>query len=102
MYAVIRTGGKQYRVNQNDLLKIEKVTVAKGETIDFEVLAVGEGADLKVGTPLVAGAKVSGLIVRHARSRKILIGKFKRRKKYRRKNGHRQHFTEVRITSIEG
>ena len=102
MYAVIRTGGKQYRVAENDTLQIEKLSVEPGETVDFDVLAVGEGADLKIGTPTVDGASVTGEVVRHGRSKKVIVFKFKRRKNYKRKKGHRQHFTEIRITGIEG
>ena len=102
MYAVIRTGGKQYRVSENDVLRVEKLPAEVGGALDFDVLAVGEGTELKVGRPLVEGAKVTGMVVRHARARKVIVFKYKRRKKYRRKNGHRQHFTEIRITGIEG
>ena len=102
MYAVISTGGKQYRVAQNDVLRIEKLGADVGSAVDFDVLAAGEGAELKVGTPLLSDAKVIGTVVRHARGRKIIVFKFKRRKNYRRKNGHRQHFTEVRISDIQG
>ena len=102
MYAVIRTGGKQYRVSENDVLRVEKLTAEVGGTLDFDVLAVGEGTELKIGRPTVDGAKVTGMVMRHARGRKVIVFKYKRRKKYRRKNGHRQHFTEIRITGIEG
>ncbi len=100
MYAVIRTGGKQYRVGQNDLLQIEKLAADVGGTVDFDVLAVGAGEGLVVGTPLVEAAKVVGTVVRHGRARKVTIYKFRRRKNYHRKRGHRQSFTEVRITNI--
>lgn len=103
MYAVIRTGGKQYRVAQNDVLRVEQLRAEPGASIDqFDVLAVGEGTDLRVGAPTVDGAKVTAQVVRHGRSRKVLVFKYKRRKNYRRKNGHRQQFTEIRITGIEG
>lgn len=103
MYAVIRTGGKQYRVAQNDVLRVELLKAEAGASIDgFEVLAIGEGGDLRVGAPTVPGAKVTAQVVRHGRARKVLIFKYRRRKNYRRKNGHRQSFTEIRITGIEG
>lgn len=101
-HAVIRTGGKQYRVAQGDLVRIEKLDGAAGDTITFdEVLFLG-GDSPKFGTPLVQGAKVSGEIVSQGRGEKIIIFKFKRRKKYRRKAGHRQCFTSVKITEVLG
>jgi large subunit ribosomal protein L21 len=101
MYAVIRTGGKQYRVKEGDQLNLERLPGEAGETITFEdVLAKGEGADLQVGTPTIAGAKVSAEIVRQARAKKIIVFKFKRRKNYMRKKGHRQYYTRVKITGI--
>ena len=103
MYAVIETGGKQYRVNQGDIIKVEKLTADVGEKVDFDrILLVGEGADVKVGSPIVDGASVSGTVVEHDRHRKIIVFKKKRRKNYRRKNGHRQPFTEIKITGITG
>jgi len=102
MYAVIRTGGKQYRVNQDDVLRVESLKADVGSTVKFEVLALGEGESLRVGTPLVAGANVEGMVVRHARARKVTIYKFRRTKNYHRKKGHRQAFTEVRISTVAG
>jgi large subunit ribosomal protein L21 len=99
--AIIKTGGKQYRVAVGDKLRIEKLDNDVGSPIEFsEVLFVGTGADAKVGTPIVAGAKVSGLVKAHGRGKKLIVYKFRRRKNYRRKNGHRQSFTEVEITGI--
>jgi large subunit ribosomal protein L21 len=101
--AIIKTGGKQYRVNVGDKLKIEKLDSDVGSAIEFsDVLFVGTGSDAKVGTPIVAGAKVSGLIKAHGRGKKLIVYKFRRRKNYRRKNGHRQAYTEVEITGISG
>jgi large subunit ribosomal protein L21 len=101
-HAVIRTGGKQYRVTQGDLVRIEKIDGAAGDKISFdEVLFLG-GDSPKFGSPLVSGAKVSGEIVSQGRGEKIIIFKFKKRKKYRRKQGHRQSFTAVKITEVVG
>jgi large subunit ribosomal protein L21 len=100
--AVIRTGGKQYRVAPGDVLRIEKLAGSPGDKITFdEVLFLG-GESPKFGAPLVSGAKVSGEIVAQDRGEKIVIFKFKRRKKHRRKNGHRQSFTAVKITEVQG
>lgn len=102
MYAVIETGGKQYRVNQGDVIKVEKLTVDVGEKVDFDrILLVGEGADVKVGNPIVDGAYVSGTVVEQDRHRKIIVFKMKRRKGYRRKQGHRQDYTGVLIDKIK-
>jgi len=101
MFAVIRTGGKQYKVAQGDVIAVEKLAGEPGVTIELgEVLMVGEGASAATGTPLVAGASVSAELVEHRRADKIIIFKKKRRHNYRRKNGHRQHQTELRITGI--
>jgi large subunit ribosomal protein L21 len=100
MYAVIRTGGKQYRVSQGDTLRIEKLPGDVGSSITFgEVLMLG-GEKLSVGKPLIKGAQVSAQIVAQDRAKKIIVFKMRRRKNYRRKNGHRQWFTEVKITGI--
>ncbi len=103
MYAVFRTGGKQYRASAGERVRIEKLTADVGAAVEFDqVLIVGEGADIKVGAPLVAGGKVSAKVVSQGRDEKIMIIKFRRRKHYRRTQGHRQAFTEVEITSISG
>ena len=100
-HAVIRTGGKQYRVAEGDLLKVEKLEGAAGDKISFdEVLFLG-GDEPKFGAPFVQGAKVSGEIVAQGRGEKLVIFKFKRRKKYRRKAGHRQSYTAVKITEVK-
>lgn len=102
MYAVIKTGGKQYRVSQGDQLRVEKLPGAVGDSITFaEVLLVaGEGAALQIGTPNLSGAKVEAKIVAQDRAKKIIVFKFKRRKNYRRKAGHRQPFTALQIVGI--
>jgi large subunit ribosomal protein L21 len=102
MYAVIKTGGKQYRVEQGDVLRIEKLEVGTGENVDFdEVLLVADGDNINVGQPLISGAKVTAEVVSQGRHDKIRIIKFRRRKHYRRQAGHRQWFTEVKITGIK-
>jgi large subunit ribosomal protein L21 len=101
MYAVIRTGGKQYRVAKNDVITIEKLAAEKGATVSFdEVLMVGGDGATKVGAPLVAGAKVTGTVLDQGKGEKILVFKKRRRKNSRRKNGHRQLETVVRIADI--
>jgi len=101
MYAVFRSGGKQYRAAKGDVLRLEKIEADEGATIEFDqVLLVGEGADIKVGTPMLSGSTVSGKVVRQGKSRKVPVVKFKRRKNYLRQGTHRQFFTEVEITAI--
>ena len=103
MYAVIRTGGKQYRVTPNDLIRVEKLPGKAGESIDLpHVLAVGDGQGSTVGKPLVAGASVKAEVVDQAKGDKVIIFKRHRRKHYRRTNGHRQQLTVLRITAIAG
>jgi len=100
MYAVIESGGKQHRVTEGESLKLEKLDAATGDAIEFDrVLMIG-GDEVKVGAPLVEGAKVTAEVVDHGRHDKIKIVKFNRRKHYRRETGHRQWYTEVRITGI--
>ncbi|WP_148255236.1 50S ribosomal protein L21 [Aidingimonas lacisalsi] len=101
MYAVIKSGGKQYRVQEGQTLKLEKLEVATGETLEFDqVLLVADDNDVKVGAPLVDGAKVAAEVVSHGRGDKVRIIKFRRRKHHMRRQGHRQWFTEVKITGI--
>ncbi len=103
MYAVIRTGGKQARVAPGESIRVEKLEGSVGDNVELaEVLLVGGEGEARVGTPLVAGAKVVGTITAQGRHPKITIFKMKRRKGYRRKNGHRQAYTEVRVDRIEG
>jgi large subunit ribosomal protein L21 len=100
MYAVIKTGGKQYRVSEGDRLRVEKLPGEPGAQITFdEVLMIG-GEKVAVGTPVVKGAKVRAEIVTQGRDKKVIVFKFRRRKNYRRKRGHRQPFTELKITGI--
>ena len=102
MHAVIKTGGKQYIVKPGDIIDIEKISGEPGEEVNFEevLLVSDDGEDVKVGSPVVESAKVEGRIVRQKRGEKIVVFKFKRRKGYRRKAGHRQSLTSVEITSI--
>ena len=101
MFAVIRTGGKQYKVAKDDLIAVEKLAGDPGSILELgEVLMVGDGAEVSTGTPLVAGASVSAELVEHRRADKIIVFKKKRRQNYRRKIGHRQHQTVLRITEI--
>jgi large subunit ribosomal protein L21 len=98
--AVIRTGGKQYRVSAGDLIQIEKIEGATGDKITFDQVLFLGGDAPKFGSPLVEGAKVQAEIVRQARGEKIVVFKFKRRKKHRKKQGHRQSYTAVKITEV--
>lgn len=101
MYAVFRTGGKQYRASKGDTLKVEKLDAAEGDKVEFaEVLLVGNGASVKIGNPLVAGGKVQATVLTQAKAKKIEVIKFKRRQNYYRNRGHRQHFTLLEITGI--
>lgn len=100
MYAVIMSGGKQYKVAKGETLKVEKLKADIGESVDFQVLMVANGGKVEVGTPYVAGAKVHASVVEHGRSDKVKILKMRRRKHYRKQMGHRQWFTEVKITDI--
>ncbi|MBP1472858.1 50S ribosomal protein L21 [Frateuria sp. MAH-13] len=100
-YAVIKTGGKQYRVQQGDVLRVELLDAEEGANVSFDqVLLVGSGDSVNVGVPTVAGATVSATVRRHGRADKIRIIKFRRRKHHKKQMGHRQHFTEVEITGI--
>ncbi len=101
MYAVIESGGKQHRIVEGELLRVEKIEAETGSIIDFDrVLMVGGGESVKIGTPVVEGAKVSAEIVQHGRGDKVTIVKFKRRKHHMKRQGHRQWFTEIKITAI--
>ena len=101
MYAVIEAGGKQHRVIEGETLKLEKIEAATGDTVEFDrVLMVGGGDEVKIGTPVVAGGKVTAEVVAQGRHKKIKIVKFNRRKHYRKETGHRQWYTEVKITGI--
>ena len=101
MYAVIATGGKQYRVTKDELLRVEKLDAQPGASVEFgEVLLVGEGADVKLGKPTLKGGKVLANVVRHGKGAKVSVIKFKRRAHYLRQKTHRQPFTELKITEI--
>jgi large subunit ribosomal protein L21 len=103
MYAVFRSGGKQYRAAKGDVLRLEKIDGDEGATVKFdEVLLVGEGSDIKVGSPTLSGSTVSAKVLQQGKSRKVSVVKFKRRKNYLRQGSHRQFFTEVEITGITG
>lgn len=101
MYAVIKTGGKQYQVKEGDILKVEKLNAEVGSTFDFEeVLLVSNEGDVKVGSPLVDGAKVSAEVLEHGKGKKIVVFKYKPKKGSQTKQGHRQPYTRVKINSI--
>lgn len=101
MYAVIKSGGKQHRVEEGEVLRLEKIEVATGETLQFEeVLMVADGDDVKIGAPLLEGACVKAEVVSHGRADKVNIIKFRRRKHHMKRQGHRQWYTEVKITGI--
>ncbi len=103
MYAVIVTGGKQYKVSEGDTLFIEKLTAEEGEAVTFDqVLMVGDGDKITVGAPAVEGATVEAKVLKNGKAKKIYVFKMKRKKNYRRKKGHRQPFTKVEITKING
>ena len=100
MYAIIATGGKQYRVSEGDVIYIEKIDAAVDSTVSFDVLLVGNEGDVKVGIPVVEGVKAEGKVVGQIRGEKIIVFKYKSKKNYRRKQGHRQPYTKVEITKI--
>ena len=103
MYAVIRSGGKQHRVEPGEVLRLEKLDASEGETVNFDkVMMIGEGENIQIGTPFVDGGAVTAEVVSHGRGDKITIIKMRRRKHYRRQAGHRQYFTEVKIKEISG
>ena len=103
MYAIIKTGGKQYKVAEGDEVIVEKLEVAEEESVTFEeVLAIVDGENVKIGQPVLKGAKVSGKVVKNGKGPKIRIFKFKHKTNYRRRAGHRQPFTKVKIEKIEG
>lgn len=103
MYAVFKSGGKQYRAEKGDKLKLERLIAEEGDSVEFDqVLLIGEGDNLKVGSPLVKGGKVKAKVVGQGKGKKVEIVKFRRRQNYLRHKGHRQYFTEVEITGITG
>lgn len=103
MYAVIQTGGKQYRVEKGDVIKVEQLAGEAGQFVDFEqILMLSDGDVYKVGSPTLAGAKVTGEVLEQGRAKKIFILKFRRRKHHMKRQGHRQNYTAIRITDIVG
>ena len=103
MYAVFKTGGKQYKASTGDIVRVEKLPADSGESIELnEVLMVADGDDIRVGAPTLDGGKITAEIVGHGRGEKIRIIKFRRRKHHMKQMGHRQHYTEIKITGIEG
>ena len=103
MFAVIESGGKQHRVEEGEILRLEKLAAGPGETVTFDrVLLIAQGDDIKVGAPFVDGGEVTAEVVGEGRGEKITVIKFKRRKNYHRKQGHRQSYTKVRVTGIRG
>ena len=103
MYAVVKSGGKQYRVQSGESVRVESLPAEVGAAVSFdEVLMVGEGESVRVGTPFVAGVKVTATVVAHGRGEKVHIFKMRRRKHYQKSQGHRQNYTEVRIDDIQG
>ena len=102
MYAIIETGGKQYKVNEGDIIFIEKLDVNEGDTVDFCVKAVSVGDEFKVGAPTVEGAVVSGKVIANGKGKKIYVMKYKSKKNEKKKIGHRQPYTKVQIEKIEG
>ncbi|SPP32056.1 50S ribosomal protein L21 [Arsenophonus endosymbiont of Aleurodicus floccissimus] len=101
MYAVFQSGGKQHRVSKGQTVRLEKLDIATGETVEFDrVLMIADGDDIKIGAPVVGGIKVKAEVIAHGRGEKIKIVKFRRRKHSRKQQGHRQWFTDVKITGI--
>lgn len=103
MYAVIETGGKQYKVTEGDVIFVEKLDVEAGAEVSFDkVLLVGEGNDVKVGAPVVDGATVSGKVIKNDKAKKVVVYKYKPKKGYHKKHGHRQPYSKVEISKING
>jgi len=103
MYAVLKTGGKQYKVTQNENLKVEKLQGNEGDTIELDqVLMIADGDKLKIGSPMLDGGKVTATILSHGRHKKVEIMKFHRRKHHQKRTGHRQYYTEIKVTGING
>ncbi len=103
MYAVIVTGGKQYRVSEGTVVKIEKLEAEEGASVEFDqVLMIADGDKVNLGVPHIVGAKVTGTVQSHGKSDKVVIVKFRRRKHYMRQGTHRQHYTQIKVTSIAG
>lgn len=103
MYAIIKNGGKQYKVKQGEVVKLEKIDLGIGETVEFDTVLMGqtEAGEVKIGAPVVAGAKVTGEVVEQGRNKKVKIMKFRRRKHSMKQQGHRQYFTAVKVSAIQ-
>ncbi len=102
MYAIIETGGKQYRVQEGDVISVEKLGLAEGDNVEFDkILVYSDGNDVKVGSPVIENAKVAGSVVENGKGDKVIIFKYKSKKDYRKKRGHRQPYTKVKIEKIE-
>ena len=102
MFAVIKTGGKQYRVQQGDVIYVEKLDAQADEMVSFDALLIENGDETKIGTPVVEGAKVEGKVISQVKSAKVVVYKYKAKKNERKKQGHRQPYTKVEITAIQG
>lgn len=103
MYAIIETGGKQYKVSEGDVLQVEKLQASEGETVELDkVMAISKDDGLTVGTPWIENAKVYATILKHGKKDKIIVFKYKPKKNYRKKQGHRQPFTQLKVEKIEG
>ncbi|GLC83001.1 50S ribosomal protein L21 [Lacrimispora brassicae] len=100
MYAIIATGGKQYKVAEGDIIKVEKLSVDAGEAVTFDQVLVVNNGELAVGSPTVAGATVTGTVVKEGKAKKVIVYKYKRKSGYHKKNGHRQSYTQVKIEKI--
>jgi large subunit ribosomal protein L21 len=100
MYAIIATGGKQYKVSEGDTIKVEKLGVEAGETVTFDQILVVNNGELAVGCPTVAGATVTGTVVKEGKAKKVIVYKYKRKSGYHKKNGHRQAYTQIKIDKI--
>ena len=102
MYAIVKTGGKQYHVTEGDTIYVEKLEANEGDTVSFEVLMLGKDDGAVIGTPVVSGAKVQGKVLGQVKSAKVVVYKYKAKKNERKKQGHRQPYTKVEITAIQG
>ena len=102
MYAIVKTGGKQYHVTEGDTIYVEKLEAAEGDTVSFDVLMLGKDDGAVIGTPVVAGAKVQGKVLGQVKSAKVVVYKYKAKKNERKKQGHRQPYTKVEITAVQG